>query len=94
MSKLTALLDGIDKYTRIIVAAATAAVSAVDPHLLPPKWAGGLIIASQSLAVAYDVLAKAEKDVPVVESTIQGIIKTETTPGQAADPVDPNAPQA
>lgn len=74
------IIQLVDKYTHIIVGAAAAAVSAVDPHQLPPKFAAAIVLISQGLVVVNGALAKVE--------AVEPSIAAAPTP----DPADPNAP--
>lgn len=104
MNKLEKLVVVIDRYAHQAISVAAAAIAAVDPSQLPPKWAAGIVIAAQVvglgakyLAVAEAAAPEAEKIVDGIAGDLSGVIKTNSAAVAAAtaapDPADPNAPK-
>lgn len=105
MSKLKSTIITVDMYAHQVISAAAVALSAIDPHQLPPKWAAGVVIAAQVVGLGAKYLGVLDATVPKVENDIEGVagdlsgvIKTDTAAvvaaGVSPDPADPNAPKA
>jgi hypothetical protein len=71
LNKIKSLASAIYNYTHVFVGAGAVAVSAVDPQTLPPKFAAGIVIASQALKVFSNWVDLAHKDAPVALKVVE-----------------------
>lgn len=71
--KIQSLATTIYNYTHLFVGAGAVAVSAVDPQTLPPKFAAGIVIASQALKVLSNWVDTAHKDAPAALKVVEGV---------------------
>ena len=91
MSKFKSIVSAVYSYTHIFVGAGAVVTSFLDTQALPPKWAAGVIIASQALKVANDWLAKAKGVSPLAEKVVEAAVTQVEKVTHPAEPV-PTAP--
>lgn len=99
MASVKKVVSTVYNYTHIFVGAGAVVTSFLDTQALPPKWAAGVIIASQALKVANDWLAKAKVVSPLAEKVVEAAVTqvekvTHPVESVPATPLEPAAPAA
>jgi hypothetical protein len=92
MSKIKSIASTVYNYTHIFVGAGAVVTSFLDTQQLPPKFAAGVVIASQALKVAADALSGSKTLAPVAEKLVESAVAQIVHPAPAVVPVTPLEP--
>lgn len=99
MNKIKSIASAVYSYTHIFVGAGAVVTSFLDHQALPPKFAAGVVIASQALRVLSDWVTVAHAAAPTALKLAEdavGQVKAAVTPVPVlppAAPLEPAAPQ-
>lgn len=94
VTKIKSIASTAYRYTHLFVGAGAVAVSFLDTQALPPKFAAGVVIASQGLRVLSDWITIAHGAAPValkvVEDAVGQVKSVDVLPPAA--PLEPAGP--
>lgn len=68
IAKLDAVVAKVEEYAQVIIGVATVAVTAIDPSVLPHKYAAAVATVNGAIMVAKQALPNVEAKIAVVEA--------------------------